>query len=369
LVNQGMPATLLCALPSLFKVAASTTHCIAAAQFLEAWIMKRRQFTHRALALLGASAAVLASPSMALAQQAYPNRPVRILIGQASGGAVDTVARLLSERLTASLGVSVVVEARPGAAGMIAADAVARSLADGYTLGLLDVGALAVNPSLQPKISYDIAKDFSYLGGVAKIPLVLVAHPSATANTLADLTKYASTNPGRLSYASAGVGSPLHLAFEAYKQRAGIFVTHVPYRGGAPALADVAAGHVPLIFIDTNLTNQFSKSGKVKPLAIATSERSPLLPDVPTFAEAGISNFDYAPWLGLVSAAGMDAQVASRLNQAVQQVINSPELAQQVRALGFMSWPLTQERFAAHVKAEASSYRELIKVRGIKIEP
>jgi tripartite-type tricarboxylate transporter receptor subunit TctC len=330
--------------------------------------MKRRLFTHRTLAVLGATTSGLALPSLTLAQQAYPNRPIRILIGQASGGAVDTVARLVSERVSASLGVSVVVEARPGAAGMIAADAVARSPADGYTLGLLDVGALAVNPSLQPKITYDIGKDFSYLGGVAKIPLVLVAHTSAPANTLAELTKYASTNPGRLSYASAGVGSPLHLAFEAYKQRAGIFVTHVPYRGGAPALADVAAGHVPLMFVDTNLANQFTKSGKVKPLAIATNERSPLLPDVPTFAEAGISNFDYAPWLGLVSASGLETQVASRLNQAVQQAVNSPELAQQVRALGFMPWPLTQERFAAHVKTEAVSYRELIKARGIKID-
>jgi tripartite-type tricarboxylate transporter receptor subunit TctC len=331
--------------------------------------MKRRLLTQSALGLLSSTACLAPVTWAQTTPQAYPNRPIRIVIGQASGGAVDTVARLVAERLSTALGVSVVVETRPGAAGMIAADTVARAGADGYTLGLLDVGALAVNPALQPKISYNIGKDFTYLGGVAKIPLVLVAHPSAPASTLPELTKYAAAHPGSLSYASAGVGSPLHLAFEAYKQRTGIFVTHVPYRGGAPALSDVAAGHIPLIFIDTNLANQFAKAGKVKMLAIATSERSPLLPDVPTFADAGVPNFDYAPWLGLVSAAGIDAAVASRLNQAITQVTNSPELAQQMRTLGFMPWPMAHDRFAAHVKTEASSYRELIQARGIKLEP
>jgi tripartite-type tricarboxylate transporter receptor subunit TctC len=329
-------------------------------------IMQRRNFLTQTGTGLTALA-TLGSPALTFAQ-AYPAKPIRILIGQASGGAVDTVARLVAERLTTSMGVAVVVESRPGAAGMIAAETVARSNADGYTLGLLDVGALAVNPSLQAKISYDIGKDFSYLSGIAKIPLVLVAHPSAQLNSLGDLTKFASNNPGKLSYASAGVGSPLHLAFEAYKQRVGVAIVHIPYRGGAPALADVAAGHIPLVFIDTNLASQFSKSGKVKPLAIATSERSPQLPDVPTFSEAGVKNFDFAPWLGLVAPTGLEASVAARLNAAITQAVSSPEMAQQLRNLGFLHWRLPSEQFAAHVKQEVASYKELITSRGIKLD-
>jgi tripartite-type tricarboxylate transporter receptor subunit TctC len=295
-------------------------------------------------------------------------KPIKIVIGQAPGGAVDTVARLVGERLSIALGAPVVVESRAGAAGMIAADAVAKAPADGLTLGLLDVGALAVNPSLQPKIAYDISKDFAYLGGVAKIPLVLVAHPSAPVSTLPELTRYSRANPGRLSYASAGVGSPLHLAFEAYKQRMGVSVVHIPYRGGAPALADVAAGHVPLVFIDTNLASQYSKSGRVKPLAIATSERSAQLPDVPTFAEAGVPSFDFAPWVGLVAPAGLDATTQARLTAAVEAVAAQAEMQQQIRALGFMPWRMNGVQFASHVREEAVSYRGLIQARGIRLD-
>jgi tripartite-type tricarboxylate transporter receptor subunit TctC len=325
--------------------------------------MNRRQLIKASTVWLSAS--TLSTQTHA---QTFPNKPIKILIGQPSGGAVDNVARLLSDRMAAATGVAVVVESRPGAAGMIAAEAIARSTADGYTLGLLDVGALAVNPSLQPKISYDIGKDFTYLGGVAKIPLVLVAHPSIQANNLRELTQYAKSNPGKLSYASAGVGSPLHLAFEAYKQRAGVAIVHIPYRGGAPALTDVTAGHVPLMFIDTNLTNQNVKAGRVKAIAIATAQRSPQLPDIATFGEAGIANFDFAPWLGVVAPSGIDAAVTSKLLAAFDQVTASNELNEKISALGFFPWRMDRDSFMRHVSKEAASYRELIQTRGIRLD-
>lgn len=300
--------------------------------------------------------------------QAYPDRPIKMHVGQAPGGAVDTVARMLAERMSTALGQPVAVENRPGAAGMLAAEAVARSAPNGYAIGLLDVGALTVNPVLQKKISYDVTKDFVYLGTVAKIPLVLVAHPAAPMTTLDDLTKYARANPGKLSYASAGVGSPLHLAAEAYKQRTGTFITHLPYRGGAPALADLVAGHVPLMFIDTNLGSQYAKAGRIKPIAVATKERNQQMPTVPTFDESGMRGFEFAPWIGLVGPAGMPPEVVAGLSQALNAVMSSDDLSSKIRGIGFVPYKSSGEQFSAFVRSELASYRSLIQERKIKLE-
>ncbi|WP_454907947.1 Bug family tripartite tricarboxylate transporter substrate binding protein [Variovorax gossypii] len=324
--------------------------------------MKRRSFT----CALSLGAMGLASrPAFA---QTYPDRPIRMIVGLPPGGAVDTVARMLAESLATALSQPVVVENRAGAAGMIAAEVIARSAPDGYTIGLQDVGALAVNPALQKKIAYDVAKDFQYVGTVAKIPLVLVAHPSVAANSLDELTRLAKARPGKLSYASSGVGGPLHLAFESYKQRAGVFVTHIAYRGGAPALADVVAGHVDLMFIDTNLGAQYVKSGRVKPLAVGALERSPLLPTVPTFDELGMKGFDAAPWLGLVTPAGLPAEVTQRLTRALAIAAGSDTFVSRVRAIGFVPFKSSPGEFATLVRNDVAGYRTLILHQGIKLD-
>ncbi|EJE52059.1 hypothetical protein PMI14_03277 [Acidovorax sp. CF316] len=318
--------------------------------------------------LMGTALSVFAQPAPTPADR-YPSRPVRIVIGQAPGGAVDTIARLAAERLATRLGQPVVVDNRPGAGGMLAAETVARAAPDGYSIGLLDVGALAVNPVLQPKVSYDVAKDFRYIGTVARIPLVMVAQPGmAAAPRPAELIAYAKAHPAKLTYGSAGVGSPPHLAFETFKARSGVFVTHIPYRGGAPALADVVAGHVDLTFIDTNLASQYQKTGKVKAIAVATLERSPLMPDVPTFHESGLKGFDFAPWVGVVGPAAMPAEASARLAAALESVVTSAEFATRMQALGFAPFASTPADFSALMRTELQSNRALIQERGIKLE-
>jgi len=309
--------------------------------------------------------------SFAMAQAAataFPERPLRLVIGQAPGGAVDTVARMLAERLGSVLQQPVVVENKPGAGGMLAAEAIARSAPDGYTLGLLDVGALTVNPVLQKKISYDVARDFSYIGTVARIPLVLVAHPSLQPSSAAELTRYSRAHPAELSYASAGVGSPPHLAFESYKQQSGALVTHLPYRGGAPALADVVAGHVQLTFIDTNLGSQYLKNGRVKAIAVATRERSALMPEVPTFDEAGLKDFEFAPWVGLIAAAGLPPAVSARLAAALATVLANADTGKRLRDIGFVPFGGNATEFAALMQRDLEAHRVLVRKRNIKLE-
>lgn len=321
----------------------------------------------RILAAAALGAFSLAAGSAAAAD-AWPNHPVRIVVPFAPGGTTDILARAVAPELSKAFGQQFIVDNRPGAGGMIAAEAVARAAPDGYTLGLLDVGALAVNPVLQKKISYDVTKDFSYVGTVARIPLVLVANPAVVPSTLEELTRYSKAHPGELSYASAGVGSPPHLAFEAYKQRSGAFVVHVPYRGGAPALADVVAGQVQLTFIDANLGSQYLKSGRVKAIAVATHERSALMPGVPTFDESGLKDFEFAPWVGITAPAGLPPAVSSVLVAALGRVLADPETKSRISGIGFVPFAGSSADFAALVRSDLESNRTLIRERGIKLE-
>lgn len=299
---------------------------------------------------------------------AYPSRAVRMLIGQAPGGAVDTLARMTAEALGSRLGQPVVVESRPGAGGMLAAGTLARAEPDGHTLGFLDVGAIAVAPLLQKSVPYDPDRDFTFLGTAARIPLVMVAHPSLDASTPAELTRDSQARPDTLNYASAGVGSPPHMAFEAYKYAAKAPIRHIAYRGGAPALADVVAGHVQLTFIDTNLGSQYVRDGRVKAIGVATRNRSPLLPDVPTFAESGITDFDFAPWVGVVGPAGLPVAVVDRVSSALAEVVADPAFVERVQALGFEPFRGDARTFAALASRERDEYRTLIQEQRITLE-
>lgn len=298
----------------------------------------------------------------------YPSRPIRMFVGLPPGGAVDTIARLAAEALGSSIGQAVVVENRPGASGMLAAEAVARTAPDGYGIGLLDVGALAVNPALQKKISYDVRKDFTYLGPVARIPLVLVASATAPVKSLQDLTAYAKANPGKLNYASSGVGGPLHLAFEAYKQRTGVNIAHVSYRGGAPALQDLIAGHVDLMFIDVNLGAQYAAQGRVRPLAVATAERNGQLPNVPTFEELGFKGFAASPWCVVAAPRGLPSDIASKLSMGLATAVDAPTFEGRLREKGFARFSAVSGGLGRFVDAELDTYKALIREQRIQLE-
>ncbi len=323
---------------------------------------------HAAFAF-GALSLLLSAASLARADAArYPEKPVHIVIGQAAGGAVDTVARALAEDLGKVLGHTMVVENKPGAGGMLAAETVANAPKDGYTLGLLDAGAMVVNPILQKKIRYDVSKDFSYLGPVARIPLALVGHPSVPATNLAELTRLLKSRPSDFNYASAGVGSPPHITFESYKQQAGVNIVHAPYRGGAPALADVVAGHVPLTVIDTNLASQYLKDGRIKVYAVATGERSALLPQVPTFAELGYAAADFEPWVGLIAPAGTDSAIVHKLDAALHQVVASAGFRARMQNIGFVPMSGDATSFSALVQSDLKRYGDLIRAQGIRLD-
>ena len=324
----------------------------------------RRQFLKPLLALAAAS---LLAPALAQAQSSS-DKPLRLVLGQAAGGAVDTVARALAELLGQELGQAVVVDNRPGAGGMLAAELLANAPADGHTLALLDVGSVVVNPLLQKTVRYDVRKDFAYLGSVARIPLAMVAHPSLPVGTLKELTQLAQSQPGKLSYASSGVGSPPQFTFENYKQQAAVNIAHVPYRGGAPALADVVAGHIPLTVVDTNLASQYLKDGRIKVLAVATAQRSPLMPQVPTFVEAGYQVADFVPWVGVLAPGKTPATTLQRLEDGLRKVTSSAAFAARMKAIGFDAAPGSGKELSALVQADLQRYGALIRSQGIQLD-
>ena len=256
-----------------------------------------------------AAAVTLATPAVA---QSWPARPVRIIVPYAPGGGIDTVARQLAQKLTEQTGGSFLVENRPGGAGVLGAELVARAAPDGYTL-VLNTIPLVTNQSLFEKVNWDPVKDFAPIGMVATSPHVLVVHPKVPANTVADLLRLARANPGKLSYASAGVGTTFHLCGEMFKDSTQTFILHVPYRGGGPALQDTLAGQVDMSFPTLAAALPHVKAGTLRALAVTDSKRSPLLPDVPTLQEAGVQDAQFTQWLALLAPAGTPPAVVTRL--------------------------------------------------------
>jgi tripartite-type tricarboxylate transporter receptor subunit TctC len=327
-------------------------------------MMNRRQVIQSAIGV----AAVASFPAISRAQAVFPAKPMKLINGFPPGGAVDTLSRLVAERMGSGLGQAVVIENKTGAAGAIAAEAIARSGTDGYTFGMLDVGALAVNPVLQKKISYDPAKDFVYLGLVARIPLLLVVNPSIPVSNIAQLTAHLKQSAGRASYASAGVGNALHLAMETYLQSTGASATHIPYRGAAPAVQDLLGGNVQMMFIDVNTSAQYIKTGKLKAIAIATPQRNVALPDVPTFIEANIPDVKATPWVGLVAPTGLAAPNVAKLSASLDEVTQSSEFQSKVTEMGFLVQRGSPSEFETLAKRELQNYSTLIKQRGIVLE-
>ncbi|AVG42487.1 Bug family tripartite tricarboxylate transporter substrate binding protein [Achromobacter insolitus] len=301
------------------------------------------------------------------AAQSWPAQPIRWIVPYPAGGGTDVVARTVASGLEKPLGQTIVVENRPGAATIIGATAIAQAEANGYMVGTADSGTLAFNPSLYAKLSYDPSK-FTYIGGIAKFPLLLAVNVNSPFKTVDDVLQAAKKEPGKLSAASAGAGSPHHLALELFKQRTNANVLHVPYKGAAPAVQDLLGGQVDLMFIDLASGLPNVKAGKLRVLAAATPERVAALPDVPTMAEQGVPNFTAYAWQGLVGPAGLPEPVVKKLAAELDATLKSPAVSQKMLDMGVIPMPLSSQEFKAYAEQERSTWADVIKKAGIKLE-
>ncbi|MBL0918089.1 MAG: tripartite tricarboxylate transporter substrate binding protein [Hydrogenophaga sp.] len=309
-----------------------------------------------------AAATLLAAPA-ALAQ-AWPDKPVRVVVGFAPGGAADQIARLIATPLGEALGQSVVVENRAGANGNVAGDAVAKSPADGYTLLLSSGGMVSVNPHLYSRMAFDPTKDLTPVASAARIAVYLMARNNLEATNVKDFIALVKANPGRLSYGSPGNGSSPHLAGEMFKSQAGLFAVHVPYRGAAPALNDLLGNQIDYTF-DPGIGLPHARSGRLKLLAVGSSKRSPLFPDVPTLAESGLPGFDADTVFGFYAPAGTPAAVITRLNTEINKILATPAVRERMIALGGEALPLSPAEFGKRGMDDSQRFGAIIKERKI----
>ena len=298
----------------------------------------------------------------------YPSRPVRIIVQFAPGGNVDTGARVVARQLTQQMGQQFVVDNRPGASGSIGVQLVAAAAPDGYTLGIGHIGNLALNPHTLGKLPYDPLKDFTPISRIADAPNLLVVHPALPAKSVAELVAYGKANPGRLAYATGGVGTVGHLAGELLAQRAGIPLQHVPYKGTAPAVTDLIAGSVPMSFGGPPSFVQHVKAGKLRSLAITTLKRSPAFPDLPTMVESGYPGFEAVAWMGIVGPAGLRRETVDRLNREIREALKADDVRRILDANGFELVSSTPAEFAAFIRAEHESWGKFLRERGIRGE-
>ena len=311
-------------------------------------------------------AALLLAAMFALdaAAQGYPSQPIKLISPFPPGGSVDITARLIAEPLGTQLGARIVIDTRSGASGNIGMEAAARAAPDGYTL-VLNTIPLVTNQSLFDKLPWDPVRDFAPIGMVATSPHVLVVPNRLAARTVDDLLRLARANPGKLTYASAGVGTTFHLCTEMFKDATGTFILHVPYRGGGPALLDTLSGQVDLSFPTLSAALPHVKAGSLRALAVTGVARSPQLPEVPTLREAGVKDFQFSQWLALLAPVGTPPDVVARLNAALRQTLNSPEVREKFEAQAFESYITSPEEAGKFIAAEVGRFARLIKTRGI----
>ena len=329
-------------------------------------IMKSRLTPYFTRGLLAVTALIgAASASTAQAQtQAYPNRPIHLLVGLAAGGGTDIIARLTATKLGENLGQQVLVENRVGSGGLIAAEAGAKAAPDGYTILFGAISYSSIFASLYKKLPYDPVKDFAPISLVATFPNVLVVNPNLPVKSVAELLAYGQANPGKLSYGSSGVGSSLHLSMEMLKSMTRLDAVHVPYKGGAPATADLLGGQIQAMF--DNLPGQINyiKAGRTRALAVTTTKRSPQLPDVPTMQEAGVPGYEVNVWYGMLVPAATPKPIIDKLNTELVKVLNSPEVKERMAKEGAEPMPTTPAEFAAFQKAEVIKWAKVVKDSG-----
>ena len=313
-------------------------------------------------------AALLCAAALpAFGQSSWPAKPVRIVVPYPPGGPVDVSARLLAPKLQESLGQPFLVENKPGAGGNIGADFVAKSAPDGYTLGMGAIATHAINPALMANVPYDPIRDFRHLALVVQVPNVLVVNPELPARSVKELIALAKAQPGKLDFASGSTGSTGHLAGELFKQMTGTYMVHIPYKGAPPAVADLLAGRVHLMFDNLASALPNVRAGKLRALAVTTLRRSSALPDLPTLDESGLKGFDMTTWWGLMGPAKLPPDVVQRLSVEILKAMDSADVRERLRAMGMEGSPVrTPEQFTAFVEAEAKLYARLVKVSGAK---
>jgi tripartite-type tricarboxylate transporter receptor subunit TctC len=326
---------------------------------LEPHVNVRRKLTLPSILFIFACGAALAQP--------YPSRPIHIVAPFPAGGGYDFLSRLIGQEMSKSFGQPVVVENKSGANGNIGTDAVAKSAPDGYTLLMGGNSPLALNVALYPKLPYDPQKDFAPIARVATQPNLLAVHPKIPVKSVAELVQYAKANPGKLSYGTAGNGSPQHLAAEQLKRMAGIDMVHVPYKGAAPNAAALLAGEVSLAFNIILLPLPHVQAGRLNGLAVASSRRSPLAPELPTMTELGYP-IDIDTWYGLLAPAGTPKDVIAKLNAETARILNLPELKERTRAQGIELGASTPQEFAAFLDGYIATWTKAIREMGVKID-
>jgi tripartite-type tricarboxylate transporter receptor subunit TctC len=314
------------------------------------------------------SAVVLAAANGAVAQTPYPSKPVRIVVPFPAGGTTDILARAVAQKLSETWGQQVIVDNRPGAGGNIGAELVARAAPDGYTLLMGTVGTHAINPGLYAKMPYDHVKDFAPVILVAGVPNVLVVNPSVPVGSVPELIAYAKANPGKLNFASSGSGTSIHLSGELFKTMTGVQMTHIPYKGSSPALADLIGGQVQLMFDNLPSSIGFIRAGKLRALAVTSATRSSALPDTPTVAEAGVPGFEASSWFGLLAPAGTPPDIVAKIDGEVAKWLASPEAREKLAAQGANAAGGSPQDFARHIQAETAKWAKVVKESGAKVE-
>ena len=327
----------------------------------------RRQWLQTLLAT-SVTASLALGAGTAFAQSTYPSKPIRLVVPFATGGVTDTSGRLIAEQLSKRLGQQVIVDNKPGASGNIGTQMVAAAEPDGYTLLLGFDGTLVINPHVFPKVGFDTAKDFAPIGKIGDAILILVSHPGVPAKTLKEVIALSKTQSGGLSYGTSGTGGTPHIAGELLKQRTGANLTHIPYKGGGQAMTDLLGGTIPLVYTAVAGAIQHVKSGKLHAVAVSSAQRAPSMPDVPTFIEAGVPDFDINSWVGLLAPAKTPRALVDKLNTELNAVLNDPAVRERLNTLGIAASPGGPEKFGRDMARDLSRYAAVVKSANIKAE-
>jgi tripartite-type tricarboxylate transporter receptor subunit TctC len=317
---------------------------------------------------LFATGIALVAAGHAPAQTAYPSQPVRWIVPYAAGGGTDNLARQLADAMQPSLGQPLVIENRPGASTNIAVATLMQARPDGYTIMQAENAALLFNEHMFAKLPYKPATDFTYIGAIGRFPVALVVHPDFPAKTLPEFVAYVKANQGKVNYASPGIGTPHHMAMELFKQKAGLTMTHVAYKGGAPALQDIMGGQVPMMMLDLAAGLPYIKSGKVRAIAIALPQRAKSVPDIPTFAELGYPEVNASAFHGLIGPAGMPPEAVNRLNAELRKAMETPRITKLFAEFGFEAQPGSPKEFQELARAESAAWGKVIKTSGVQLD-
>jgi tripartite-type tricarboxylate transporter receptor subunit TctC len=323
--------------------------------------LPRRYFLH-----LAAGAAALPAVSRVARAQAYPTRPVRLIVPVAPGGAYDLVARLMGQWLSEQLGQPFIIENRPGAGTNIGTEAVVRAPADGDTL-LLVAAANAINATLYDKINFNLIRDIAPVAGITRAPEVMVVHPSVPAKTVPEFIAYAKANPGKLTMASGGIGSLSHVAGELFKMMAGVDMVHVPYRGQGPALTDLLGGQVQVMFAITVASIEYIKTGRLRALAVTAATRSDALPDIPTVGEF-VLDYEASNWFGVCAPKATPAEIVDKLNKEINAALDDPQMKARIAELGGTPFPGSPAAFGKHLADETEKWGKVVRAANIKAE-